>query len=65
MDHNTLLRRLRKRVASSTQAKVATELGVSAPYLCDILKGRRELGPKVLLALGYHREVRYLRADER
>jgi hypothetical protein len=30
---------------------LARELGVSAPYLSDIFLGRREPGPKILVAL--------------
>lgn len=32
-------------------------LGVSAMHLCDILKGRRRAGPKVLKVLGLKRET--------
>jgi transcriptional regulator with XRE-family HTH domain len=36
---------------------VARSLGVSAPYLSDIMLGRRQPGPKVLAALGIERKI--------
>lgn len=31
-----------------TQEAAAAKIGISAPYLVDLLRGRREPGPKVL-----------------
>jgi len=45
----------------SLRAK-AKALGVSAPYLSDLLKGHRQPGPKLLAALGL--EVAYRRAPK-
>ena len=42
-----------------TQKEVANSLGISAQHLCDILLGKRELGPKVLKGLGIERVVTY------
>ncbi len=44
-----------------TQKDLARQLGVSVSYLNECIKGRRELGPLVLSALGYERVVTYLR----
>lgn len=55
-----LLERLRIVVAGAgNQQLAARQLGVSAQYLCDVIKGRREPGKKLLDALGYRRVVVY------
>lgn len=38
-----------------SNAVLARELGVSEAYLCQVLKGRRNAGPKLLRALGLER----------
>jgi transcriptional regulator with XRE-family HTH domain len=53
-----LLERIRNEAAGSQKA-AAKRLGVSEQYLCDVLKGRREPGKKLLDALGYRRVVVY------
>lgn len=55
-----LLERLRIVVAGAgTQDAAAKQLGISGAYLCDVLKGRREPGKKLLDAMGYRRVVVY------
>ena len=53
--------RLQERLdlAGGTQTALARELGVSLPYLNDVLHGRRELAGKVLDALGLERVISY------
>lgn len=46
-----------KRLGS--QRALAKELGVSEPYLSDVINGRRDPGPKILKALGLERIVDY------
>ncbi len=47
--------------------KLAAKLGVSAPYLSDVLLGKREAGPKILEQYGLtkmveiERRVRYVK----
>lgn len=41
------------------QAAWARSKGVSAAYVNDVLKGRRDPGPKILDALGFERVVTY------
>lgn len=48
---------LTKRLESKSLRAVALDLGVSAPYLSDIMRGHRPPGPKVLKALGIERTV--------
>lgn len=48
---------LQARLDSKSLRAVASDLGVSAPYLSDIMLGRRKPGPKVLKALGMERTV--------
>ena len=51
-------RELERRVrAAGSQRNLAKQLGVSAMFLCDILKGRRDPGAKLLTAMGYERKV--------
>lgn len=43
-----------------SQRAAARKLGVSAPYLNDVLNGKREPGDKIANALGWQRIVRYI-----
>jgi hypothetical protein len=55
-----LLEVIRREVAvSGSQGNAARRLRVSPQYLCDVLKGRREPGQKLLDALGYCRIAVY------
>jgi DNA-binding transcriptional regulator YdaS (Cro superfamily) len=66
MTHTQLMKLIRSKCSEDTQLAYAKELGVSPSYLCDILKGRREIGPKVLERMGMERVIQYRRlADER
>jgi transcriptional regulator with XRE-family HTH domain len=60
---------LQKRLGQQSLRALAIELGVSAPYLSDIMRGNRQPGPKVLAALGIERvidtAVTYKRAKRR
>lgn len=47
---------LRKRIDRASLRAVAKELGISAPYLSDIMREQRKPGPKVLNALGIERQ---------
>jgi hypothetical protein len=38
--------------AAASQAAWARGQGISAGYVCDVLRGRKEPGPKILKALG-------------
>ena len=44
-----------------SQKALAAKLGVSAPYLGDVLNGRKEPGPAILEPLGLERVVSYRR----
>lgn len=50
---------LRKMQGKRKQYELAKELGISAPYLSDIFKGKREPGPAVLRILGLRKQVVY------
>lgn len=45
--------------SAESQEKAAAQLGISPTYLCDLKKGRREPGKKILSALGLHRVIEY------
>ena len=61
-----MLRRLRVAVQKSgSQRAFATEHGVSPQYVCDCLKGRRNIGVSVAQALGYRPVVAYVLMEER
>ena len=44
---------------AGSQVKAADQLEISPSYLCDLLKGRREPGSKILTALSLRRVVEY------
>jgi transcriptional regulator with XRE-family HTH domain len=50
---------LNSRLVGMTQTDLARDLGVSIGYLNDIIRNRREPGPKVLKALKLKRRVIY------
>jgi DNA-binding transcriptional regulator YdaS (Cro superfamily) len=50
--------------AAGSQTAWAARVGVSDQYVCDVLRGRRELGKKLATALGLIRQVRYIREEE-
>lgn len=62
MNTNQVLNLIRGRIGNGTQAEVAKLWGVSPAYLCDVLRGHREPGERILKPLGLKREVRYVRA---
>ncbi len=60
MTRKDIIGRLERCVSDAgSQAKAAKRLKVSAPYLSDIIAGRREPGTKILDALGLKRIVQY------
>lgn len=55
-----LLDRIRATVAAHRNQREAAEaLGISQQYLCDILGGSREIGPKAAAGLGFVAETKY------
>jgi transcriptional regulator with XRE-family HTH domain len=60
MTNGALLKRLVTLVRTRGSQKAAAEaLGVSAAYLSDVLRGKREPGPKVLRYFGVRRVTHY------
>lgn len=56
---------LRKEVErAGSQRKLAKELGVSAMFVNDVLRGRRDPGKKMLDAMGFQRQVKIIRLVE-
>jgi hypothetical protein len=56
--------RLRAAIAAAgSQAAYARQQGISLQYVNDVMRGRRELGQKVLDALGVERVVSYRLLD--
>lgn len=49
------------RDAASDRAAFCAEHGISPQYLCDILKGRRDISCRVARALGYERATVFRR----
>jgi hypothetical protein len=61
MTLDELLREVTKRVTTfGSRKQAAAHWGVSAQYLGDILDRHRPPGPRLLQALGLHREVTYV-----
>lgn len=52
-----------ERCASSKQYQVAAQLGITAPYLSNILRGGREPGPRMLHSMGLRKIVLYETID--
>lgn len=48
---------LAARCKQKTQRVVATELGVSAQYINDLVHGKRAIGDEIAAKLGYERRV--------
>ena len=46
---------------ATTQSEVAAELGVSTAYLSEVLAGKKNVGEKILKALGYDPQPYYRR----
>jgi hypothetical protein len=46
---------------AGTITAYAVTNSMSTSYVCDVLKGRRDLSPKILDSLGLQKEVRYKR----
>jgi DNA-binding transcriptional regulator YdaS (Cro superfamily) len=59
-----VIKRLQSAVqAAGSQRAFAAAHGVSEQYLSDVLRGRREIGQKILDTLGLERVVSYREAD--
>jgi transcriptional regulator with XRE-family HTH domain len=63
MSQPEIVQIIRERIGKGSQRDFAQSLGVSPSYLSDVLKGRRDAGPKVLAALGLKRVVSYVAAS--
>lgn len=54
---------LRGRISyDTTQIDLAKELGISRSHLCEVLGGKKQLGPAILKALGYDPTPYYRKA---
>ena len=51
----------RERAGGMCEKEVAGELQVTPQYICDILKGRREISEALAIRLGYKRVTQYVR----
>lgn len=59
------VREIRRRLKSGiTQDQLAQDLGISAPYLSDVIHGKRDPGPKVVQALGLEKRITYRKLPE-
>lgn len=58
MKAEDVIQELRRRQGDRTLTALAAEIGVSAPYLVDVYKGRRAPGKKIMEYLGITRDVR-------
>ena len=55
---------LRSRIAYRRgQERLAKELGISRPYLSELLAGKKKPGPAILKALGYDPTPYYRKAN--
>jgi plasmid maintenance system antidote protein VapI len=64
-DSDVALKHLRKFVAQHpTQKAAARALGISEPYLCDLLNGRRLFSTNMLDRLGLERQTTIRRKQQ-
>lgn len=64
MNQEQFLKYLFSEVAKAgSQQAFALRVGVSKQYLCDVLKGRRDPGRKLLDGVGFVRKVSYIPKD--
>lgn len=54
----------RAKIGRRKQAEWAKEIGVSAQYVNDFLRGRRDAGPALLRALGFEPTPYYRKAEK-
>lgn len=55
-----LLERVREQaIAAGSLRKYASSIGISAPYLSDVMNRRRDPGPTICKALGYEAVILY------
>jgi plasmid maintenance system antidote protein VapI len=62
MRHKTpddLQKEIKRRVEATSQAEIAKALGISRPYLNDILNNRRGISAKMAAKLGYQEKKVY------
>lgn len=63
---NDVLLMLRSHISyEQSQKDLAAEIGVSQAFICGVLGGKKEPGPKVLKFLGLRRVIIYKRAKSR
>jgi plasmid maintenance system antidote protein VapI len=62
---NEALLELRRRVKESTQKDAAKSLKVTPQFICDVLKGRREISETLAKRLGYKRVTQYVPTGRR
>lgn len=64
MSHEQFLKYISSEVAKAgSQQAFALRVGISKQYLCDVLKGRREPGRKLLDGVGFVLKVLYIPKD--
>ena len=56
-----MIETLKSRVRQSSQRKVAEELKLSPAFVCDVLKGRREVTERLARRMGFKRIIRFER----
>ena len=57
----TLIEELRERSKKSSQKHVAEEIGITPQFLSDVLSGRREVTSRIANAMGYWREIVFVK----
>lgn len=55
-----IVRIIKSAVVLSNQKTVAANIGCSQQFLCDILKGRRQISDRIAEALGFQRREYYV-----
>lgn len=65
LKHADVVEALKKRQGSKSLREFARELGISAPYLSDIYRGHRGVGPAILKTIGLTRKTTVITVYEK
>ncbi len=64
MTDTKVIQLLKQLQGAKSQKEFASEIGISAAYLCDIYRGFRAPGERVLQKLGLQKNVEYVRVSK-
>ena len=60
MEASEVIKELKRRVGKTSQKEVAISFGMTPQFICDVLKGRRDMTENLARELGYIRVINYV-----